>query len=421
MTEQANALPKRQKWAAILENKSFMYLLAARVITRFGDSIDSIAYSWMVYLLTGSKLMMGTLFALNFVPNLALSFFSGALVDRWSKRQVIIITHVGRGLIVILTATLYATSLLKPWHLYILTLLTSTLECFASPAEISLVPRLLAKEKLLIGNSLSTSITRIAELAGLAAAGGIIAIAGVSGAMLVDGATFFSAALLVGFISLAEKSKESAGTEKSNRSSLLQEVREGITFILRQKTILTIVIIAAFSNFCLSPFNVLGPAFIAEVLGEGPAGLSMMGISLVGGMAISGLWLARKGSAFRKSVLMLTGYTLLGVNYALLYLPGFLPVLSIAAASLFSFGMGAAVSLISTPATTYFMENVPQEMLGRVGAIHSMICTCAIPLGSLLAGALGDAIRTDIIYLGFGILLIIPALLLPRYRSFMSI
>lgn len=420
MTEQANALTKRQKWAAILENKSFMYLLAARVITRFGDSIDSIAYSWMVYLLTGSKLMMGTLFALNFVPNLVLSFFSGALVDRWSKRRVLIITHVGRGLIVILTAALYATSLLKPWHLYILTLLTSTLECFASPAEISLVPRLLAKEKLLIGNSLSTSITRIAELAGLAAAGGIIAIAGVSGAMLVDGTTFFSAALLVGFISLAEKSEERARTEELSRS-LLQEVREGIAFILRQKTILTIVIIAAFSNFCLSPFNVLGPAFIAEVLGEGPAGLSIMGISLVSGMAISGLWLARKGNNYRKSVLILAGYTLLGVNYALLYLPGFLPVLSIAAASLFSFGMGAAVSLISTPTTTYFMENVPQEMLGRVGAIHSMICTCAIPLGSLLAGALGDAIRTDMIYLGFGLLLIIPALLLPRHRSFMSI
>lgn len=420
MTEQAHALPNRQKWAIILENKSFMVLLAARVITRFGDSIDSIAYSWMVYLLTGSKLMMGTLFALNFVPNLALSFFSGALVDRWSKRQVLLITHIGRGLIVILTATLYATSLLKPWHLYILTLLTSTLECFASPAEISLVPRLLAKEKLLVGNSLSTSITRIAELVGMAAAGGIIAIAGVSGAMLVDGATFLSAALLVRFISLAEMPGERAGKEGSSRN-LLQETREGIVFIFRQKTILTIVIIAAFSNFCLSPFNVLGPAFIAEILKQGPTGLSIMSASLVGGMAVSGLWLAHKGNTWRKSVLILAGYTLLGLNYALLYLPGFLPVLSIAAASLFSFGMGAAISLISTPATTYFMENVPQEMLGRVGAIYSMICTCAIPLGSLLAGALGDVLRTDLIYLGFGILLIIPALLLPRSRSFMSL
>lgn len=421
MTEQANSLPRRRQWGALLENKSFTYLLAARVITRFGDSIDSIAYSWMVYLLTGSKLMMGTLVALNYVPNLLLSFFSGALVDRWSKRRVIIITHIGRGCIVLLTAMLYATSLLKPWHLYILTLLTSTLECFASPAEISLVPKLLAKEKLLVGNSLSTSITRIAELGGLAAAGGIIAIAGVPGAMIVDGATFFSAALLAGFISLEENSGKNAGTKNPNRSTLLHEAREGIIFIWRHKAILTIVIVAAFANFCLSPFNVLGPAFVAEVLGQGPAGLSIMGISLVSGMVVSGLWLARKGSTYRKSVLILVGYTLLGMNYALLYLPGFLPAFSIVAASLFSFGMGAAVSLIGTPSTTYFMENVPQEMLGRVGAIFSMFCTCAIPLGSLLSGALGEGLRIDMIYLGFGIMLIIPVLLLPRHRSFMSI
>lgn len=55
-------------------SRPFTYLLLARVISRFGDSIDSIAYSWMVYMLTGSKVLMGTLFALNYVPNLLFSF-----------------------------------------------------------------------------------------------------------------------------------------------------------------------------------------------------------------------------------------------------------------------------------------------------------------------------------------------------------
>lgn len=420
MAEQAKTLPRSQKWAFVLENKSFMYLLAARVITRFGDSIDSIAYSWMVYLLTGSKLMMGSLLALNYVPNLVLSFFSGALVDRWSKRHVIMITHLGRGLIVVVTATLYATSLLEPWHLYILTLLTSTLECFAAPAEISMVPRLLPKEKLLSGNSLSSSITRVAELAGMAAAGGIIAIVGVSGAMLVDGATFFIGSLVVCFIRMAKDPEEEAGPKERN-SSLLQEIGEGIRFIFKEKMILTIVLIAAYINLCLSPFNVLGPAYVAEILGQGPVGLSAMGIALVSGMIAGGLWLTRKGSAYKKSVLILTGYVFLGVNYALLYLPGNFPAVSIITATLFSFGMGVGVSLGSTPTTTYFMETVPREMLGRVGAIFGMICTCAMPLGSLLAGVLGELIDSDLIYLGFGILLIVPVFVLLRHRSFMSL
>lgn len=117
---------------------------------------------------------MGTLFALNYVPNILFSFFAGTLVDRWPKRNVVVVTYLGRGILICLTALMYWKGLLAPWHLYIFTLLISTLECFTSPAEMALVPQLLPKEKLLYGNSISTSTSRIAELAGMAAAGGII-------------------------------------------------------------------------------------------------------------------------------------------------------------------------------------------------------------------------------------------------------
>ena len=63
-------LMKEKKLSSLLAHKEFTLYLLARVISHFGDSIDSIAYSWMVYMLTGSKIMMGTLFALNFVPGI---------------------------------------------------------------------------------------------------------------------------------------------------------------------------------------------------------------------------------------------------------------------------------------------------------------------------------------------------------------
>ncbi|QCX33252.1 MFS transporter [Caloramator sp. E03] len=62
----------------LLQYKSFMIKLIAYSISRFGDSIDAIAYAWMVYELTGSKLLMETLFAVNAVPNIVLSPFAGA-------------------------------------------------------------------------------------------------------------------------------------------------------------------------------------------------------------------------------------------------------------------------------------------------------------------------------------------------------
>ncbi|KAF9117426.1 hypothetical protein BGX30_005499 [Mortierella sp. GBA39] len=147
-------------------------MITAKIISRFGDSVDSIAYSWMVYLLTGSELLMGTLYAINFVPGIAFSMFTGVLVDRWSKKKVVIVTNAGRGITVTVTALLYFIGDLQPWHLFIFTFINSTLECFSTPAEMSLVPRILPKELLLSGNSLTSSASRTAELAGLAAGRG---------------------------------------------------------------------------------------------------------------------------------------------------------------------------------------------------------------------------------------------------------
>ncbi|WP_059046590.1 MFS transporter [Paenibacillus rubinfantis] len=402
--------------------RSFVYLLLARVISRFGDSIDSIAYSWMVYMLTGSKLMIGTLFALNFIPNIAFSFFAGTLVDRWSKKKVVAITYLGRGLIVCFTAFLYWQGWLVPWHLYVLTLLTSTLECFASPAELALVPQLLPKEKLLSGNSFSTSASRAAELAGMAAVGGIIATLGISTAILIDGLTFtLAAAFIVLIRGNRETSPSTQPINASSNTSFVLELKEGLLYLKSNPLLITIVIAAALVNFCLSPFNVLNVVYVDEILGAGPAGLSLMGISLICGTIVSGLWIGKRGAAYKKSRLILTGYLLLGANYTLMYLPAVLPLQPLAMATLFSFGMGLSVSLCSTPSTTYFMETVPKELLGRVGALYGMVCTCAIPAGSALAGVLGEWVQVHLLYVSFGVLLLIPILLLMKQRRFMEI
>lgn len=145
---------------ALLAHRSFMLLLAARMTSRFGDSIDSIAYSWMVYQLTGSKLMMGSLFALNFVPGILFSLFIGVLIDRIPQKTILVASYAARGLSVAATAALLGLGLLEPWHLFVFTFLNSTLECFATPTETSLVPRLLPKPLLLSGNSLSASLAQ---------------------------------------------------------------------------------------------------------------------------------------------------------------------------------------------------------------------------------------------------------------------
>lgn len=405
-------------------NKPFMYFLAAKMITRFGDSIDSIAYSWMVYLLTGSKVLMGTLFAINFVPGILFSLFTGVFVDRWNPRIIVMIADLSRGITVIITGLLYWVGLLEVWHLFMFTFINSTIECFATPAEMSLVSRILPKQLLLVGNSVTSSSARIAELAGLAAAGALIGLLGVSGAIIIDGFTFFISAILICcIVTLTEPKEPSAQASVSNTQSTtyFQEFKTGFRFIASHRLLLIVMFVATFVNFCLTPFNVLNTVYVKELLHAGPIALSMLGISLIAGMLITGLWISVKGSHYKKSTLIVTGFILLGINYSLLFIPVAFPIYPLYFAAIFSFGMGIAVPLVSTPTSTYLMEVTPKEMLGRVGSLFSMVCSCAMPVGSLLAGVAAEFIPVHVLYLILGGLIMIPAIFLGTQKNFMKV
>ncbi|WP_136604610.1 MFS transporter [Paenibacillus dokdonensis] len=415
----------RQGIRALSAHRSYLIMMAAKIISRFGDSIDSIAYSWMVYVLTGSEVLMGTLFSLNFIPGIAFSLFTGVLVDRWSKKKIVILANTGRGIMVLLTALLYFLGYLQPWHLFFFTFINSSFECFSTPAEMSLVPRILPKELLLSGNSLTSSAARTAELAGLAAAGGLIALIGVSGAMITDALTFLVAALL--FFRVRPRFEEEPSevphhvkTEKPKKT-YWSEFKSGLLFVKGQKMILLTMLAAAFVNFCLTPYNVLEPVYVKEILHAGPFGLSLLGISLVVGMILSSLWVSQQGAKYKKSTLIVFGYLLLGVSYGLLYVPSLVTLYPLYTATLFCFGMGLAISFVNTPVSTYMMEVTPHEMLGRVGALSSMISTSAMPLGGLIAGFAGAWFSVDVLFLVFGILMIIPGLILLTQKSFMSV
>lgn len=415
------ALSKKPGLKELKFNRPFMLLLAAKVISRFGDSIDSIAYSWMVYLLTGSKVLMGTLFAINFIPGILFSIFTGVFVDRWNPRIIIMIADMSRGTMVIVTGLLYWSGLLQPWHLFLFTCINSTFESFASPAEMSLVPRILPKALLLSGNSLSSSAGRIAELAGLATAGALIGLIGVSGAIILDGLTFIVSAILIVCIAIPSEPSTTSSPSNTQPTSYFQQFKEGFTFIASHRLLLIIMFVAVFVNFCLAPFNVLNTVYVKELLHAGPIGLSILGIALMTGMVASGLWVSVKGSSYRKSILIVCGFILLGINYALLFVPVAFPTYPLYSAALFSFGMGLAAPLVSTPTATYLMEVTPKEMLGRVGSLFNVVCTCAMPVGSLLAGIVAELIPVHIIYLILGGFLMIPAVFLVTQKSFMKV
>lgn len=401
----------------LLPCKSFMIILIANFISRFGDSLDSIAYSWMIYTLTGSKLLMGTILALNAVPNIIFSPFVGPIIDRLKKKDVVVVGFLGRGIVVSITALMFMFGILKPWHLFVFTFIISTFETITGPAHSALVPLLLPKELYLTANSFSTSAYKFAELIGLGAAGIIIAVFKISGAIFIDGMTFFAAAFLILIIKVES---DTIKNEPFTVKAYFSELKEGFVFIGKEKVILITIILFAIVNFCISPLGVFMPILTKDILKGGPELLSILGIAITLGTIIGGVVVGQFGSRFKISTLTILSFILLGITYSLLYLPGTLlsgTSAIIVVTSLFAI-MGFLIPAASSPISAYIMTYTPKEIMGRVSSVLTMITFCAIPLGSATAGIFSEYISMSVLFLIMGIIIISASILVSFNKKF---
>ncbi len=404
----------------LLKFKSYFLVLIANTISRFGDSVDMIAYAWMVYELTGSKILLGTIFAVNAIPGIILSPFAGVFVDHFSKKKVIILGDIGRGLIVSATAALFLTNQLKPWHLFVLTFLTSTIETFVSTAKTSLVPLILPEKLHLSASSFSTSAASFAQLVGIGSAGFLIATVGISGAIFIDALTFFISCLLISFLKLEEKRD---GSLELNVKSYFSSLKEGFIFIKKEILLIISILLFAVTNFCLSPISVLLPAYVKDVLSSGAEALGILNLGFPIGMIIGGIIFAQIGSKLKKSYCVVFGLVSFGVAYIVLSLVGLIdnlivPPIVVGFIAFFIFGL--MMPVITAPLRAHLYARTPKDLLGRVVGLMSMVILSAMPLGGVVSGFLSEIMSIPYLFLLMGCLLIfIPflALLNKEFRK----
>lgn len=405
----------------LLNYRSYVIILIANFISRFGDSLDSIAYGWMVYQLTGSKILLGTIFAINSLPNIIFGPFAGVIVDRHNKKNVILLVYASRGIIVSLTAFMFFIGILRPWHLFIFTFVNSTLETLGAPVFISLIPKILPKELYLKGNSFSTSAYKFAELVGLGAAGAIIALLGISGAIFIDGGTFFIAAFIILFLKVKHEINQEA---EVSVKAYLKDLGEGFRFIRDSYIIRTTLILFAITNFCLAPINVLMPAYVEDILKNGAGVLSMLGVALSVGIILGGLVIGFIGNKFNKNHFISLGLIIFGINYCLLFIPGNLipsGLFSNAVAIGIFFVFGLIIPMLTSPLTTNIMINTDKNMLGRVGSFISVISCCAIPLGSAITGSVSEIFPMTSIFLIMGMIVALVGIRMIFNRKFKKV
>ena len=386
--EPENREEKKIGYKDVLKQKEYLKVILASIISRFGDSVDELAFTWLVYQVTGSAAWSAIVFAVNQLPSILVQPFAGALVEGMNKKRLMVMTDVIRGIVVAALAALYITENVTPLVLVLFTLIISTVEAFRIPAGMCVIPKILDEEYFAFGTSLNSTVSTVMELVGMAAGGIIIGVFGIGTAIFIDAVTFFGSAIVLSFLNLKE---ELLQKKKLEATEYFNTLKDGLSYLKNEEVIRNFCLMGVVVNAVIVPFSSLQSPIICEILGQDAEFLSVFGIAMIVCMGIGSFlfpFISEKVSV--RSILVGSGIGI-GAGFYLLTLGTYLQesivaiyVLTILVAIL----IGASASIFMASLNVQFMKVVKQEYLARVGSIFNAGASAATPVASFLVSAL---------------------------------
>lgn len=378
--------PQRRLFAHVhtftsLHLRDYRLLWLGQVSTSMGQWMDQVTRGWLMYQLTGSALYLGLAAALRGLPLLFFGIIAGAVADRSGRKAQLIIAQVTNALFNILLATLVLMQRVQPWHIYVTAFLAGTAQAFQQPARQTLISDLVGTENLMNALALNSAALNTARAIGPAIAGVLITFVGVHGSYYIQAAMFLLATLWTIQMMVPERGPETAQTR---REPFLRSIAAGLTFVVRDRDIRTLLILAHGPLTLGMSYNSLMPIFAIDVLHGGARLqgllLTLIGIgSLVGALAVASM---QRHYGFGSSVVL----GALGFGASLFV---FASSHSVALSCACALCIGLCTVTYQTQNQTLLQILAPRHMRGRVMSIY-LLNRGFVPLGTLLAGALAE-------------------------------
>jgi len=402
---------KKVGYRDIFLQKEYMKMIVAALVNRFGDSIDAIAFTWIVYEITGNAVWSAIIFGMNRLPSVLITPFAGAWVEGRNKKQILIGTDLIRACCVATVATGYLVGFLEEWILLLTTLIISTAEAFRGPANMALTPRILKREYYEYGMSLMSTLSSIAELIGTAVAAGIIALIGSAGAIYIDMGTFILSALIIVLVKTKEGKTEK---QKFDVKEYIETFCEGFRYVKKDKLVLFLCGVAVFLNAILVPFNSLQAPLTNEILHGGAEVLSILGVALTVGMIVGSIIYPIISKHLSVKMILSACGLVLGLYYVSIILckplydtKWFLYIFIFVASMIFGFVLTIGSSLINVE----FVKRTDERYLARAASFLTSFSVASTPVAAFLISGIAAIVPTEWIFIGTGIIAIVVTLI----------
>ena len=360
---------------------------------------------WLVLDITDSSFQLGLVIFAFGLPNLIFAMLGGIIADRANRLKLLISTRLYVSVLIFAVAILRISGLLEIWHVYTVMVLLGIIQALNGPARQAIVADLVERDDLMNAVALHTMVNQTGQILGPAAAGGIIELAGIGPALLVNAGLYLSG---IGFMLLIRglpPQPDAVGV------SVLTGLREGLECVRTTPILYTLIgMTVALAFFALS-YRQIMPAFTKEVLEMGAGGTGLLLLAAGLGSLLGNLIIASLGDFRRKSRLLVASMLLVSVVLTLFaWSPWFW-----ASWIILLFVGGASFGLYLPLVNTLILLNAPSELRGRVLSILTL-APAVHYLGALPLAAAADAISWPVAITGGAALSFLVALWLGVWR-----
>lgn len=388
---------------------NYRYLWTGTVLMSAGQWIQQVTLGWLLYDLTGSSVLLGALNGARALPFLVAGPIAGVAADRMDRKKlmintqyVLIVTAIGMGVLVV-------SGYLKPWHLFVFTLITGIAWAFNEPVRQSLVPGMVPKSELMNAVALNSMGFNINKVLGPALGGVLIAAFGAGGNFFVQCAAYVGVLVMIYWMHVPPTPDE------ASKSSALENLKEGMAYVWSNPTVLALMAAAYVPRVFAVPYQTLMPVFQKDVLGVGPEGLGLLMAAPGAGAVLAIVLLGSAAHGIkRKGLLLLASLVCLG-GFLIL----FSQMQSLRLALVVLVGVGACQIMFMATTNTLLQMLTPDALRGRVMSLY-MLDRGLMPAGALMAGVTTHVIGAPATVAIMGAVVIVLALLIswlvPRMR-----
>jgi MFS family permease len=380
---------------ALFAQRRFVTFWLGQTVSRVGDGAYQVALGWTVYQVTGSTAAMGTLMALNFLPQVVFALIGGTVADRLPRRTVIIAADSLAAAVVCVLALLAAVDRLTLPLLLAAAVLLGTVTAFYGPAYAAMNRDILDDQEFRKANSVFTATGNLARLAGPLLAGVAFGVGGASFVFGLNAASFAFSALAMAVLDPVRRSAaEPAG-------GIRHELSQGLRYTRANRWLTVVIAVSLAANIaCLAPYAVLLPALVRRADG-GVSTLGLLSAAEIGTVLLASLAIGR-ARRIRARAALFGLAAAIGLGTVLMGTLG--DHLAVLFAAVVLVGAGLSFDIIEN---TLLQNLVPEHLLSRVYSVNMTLSYSLLPLGYLLAGVLARRAGAPAVLTGGGVLLLV--------------